>query len=512
MFTLFFVISCTSAKPQSSQSSKYLEEETLASTGNFSPGGFALKGKPVVGFWEWGESGQSGDSSEEKLKYRNRLLTENVNYFEKLKKHGINQVYFCVTGTNNEFALAIENLPLFIKKADTNSIKVYALFGGSELAKTENHDKADKIIEAILNYNKDNPGASFAGIQTDVEPYGDNIVLDQLAPQYIEGLRRQKVLIDNYNKSTGDNLQFEATVPFWYAIPKEMHDENKAPIVIDANGIKGTIIEHVIHLTDSTAVMAYRDNDIGDNGVSGIARWNLRILNKYNEGNNANKKMLLSLETQAPTAEFGVNSNLTLYEEGKNKLVQLIDKLGNKYVKEKYINGVAYHHGNAFLEMNPGIETDTNCIDKGILITPNIRTSVNFILFGEEHILSSKHTKDGYEIAIQFDAKSKKWGRGIKLDLSEKTVDWNGNTIEITYKSNHIDKNNNGVKVELEDQRDSLIYEIILPETDYKWKTIKRKNLDRIIPKIKSINLIFVKLGLEDRQVSQAVIQKFEVK
>ena len=69
----------------------------------------------------------------------------------------------------------------------------------------------------------------------------------------------------------GKRLKLEAAIPFWYNIPAEKRRRGRKPFRLVFDGFEGTITDHVIRLTDSVAVMSYRNDDEGEDGVSGVA-------------------------------------------------------------------------------------------------------------------------------------------------------------------------------------------------------------------------------------------------
>jgi hypothetical protein len=250
-------------------------------------------------------------------------------------------------------------LTRFLHRTKQKGIEVYALFGKPSFAKTENHAKANAIVKAVLRHNETHPDAAFAGIQSDIEPYyeftGSGTTrptdLRVIGPQYVAEIEDQRELVDGYNEEMGKEIKLEAAIPFWYNIPAEKHRTGRKPLRLVYNGFEGTITDQVIRLTDSVAVMSYRNNDVGEDGVSGVARYVVDAARRYNRRHNSHKKVIIGLETNKPGSR-GVIPKITIHKmPWKTLWTKILKRLGRRYREKPTVEGVAYNHTVPLFEM-----------------------------------------------------------------------------------------------------------------------------------------------------------------
>jgi len=312
----------------------------------------------VVAVWEWAKrEGKEAD-------YFNRRIlhihsSESRAYFDRLAGCGINRLYLQVEAKGGRLTCNESYLSGFIRRAKQKGIEVYALFGKPSFARTENHAKANAIVKAILRHNETHPDAAFAGIQSDIEPYYEFTAsgttrptdLRVIGPQYVAEIENQRKLVDGYNEEMGRGLKLEAAIPFWYNIPAKKRRTRRKPLRLVFHGFEGTITDQVIRLTDSVAVMSYRNNDIGEDGVSGVARYVVDAARRYNRRHNSRKKVLIGLETNKPGSR-GVTPKITIHKmTWKTLWTKILKRLGQRYREKPTVEGVAYNHTVPLFEM-----------------------------------------------------------------------------------------------------------------------------------------------------------------
>jgi hypothetical protein len=322
------------------------------------PESLAIPDKPVVAAWEWAKRGEKPEDY-----FSKRILhihsSESRAYFRRLAGCGINRLYLQVGAKGGRLTYNESYLAGFLRRAKQKGIEVYALFGKPSFARTENHAKANAIVKAILRHNALHPDAAFAGIQSDIEPYyeftGSGTTrptdLRVTGPQYVAEIEDQRELVDGYNEEMGRRLKLEAAIPFWYDIPAEKRRTGRKPFRFVFNGFDGTIADQVIRLTDSVAVMSYRNNDVGEDGVSGVARYVVDAVRRYNRRHNTHKKVVIGLETNKP-GRRGVTRGITVHKMAwKTLRTRILQRLGRRYREKPTVEGVAYNHTVPLFEM-----------------------------------------------------------------------------------------------------------------------------------------------------------------
>ncbi len=322
------------------------------------PERLAIPGKAVVAAWEWGKRpGKRTDYFNDEILYINS--PESQTYFARLAECGINRLYLHVGLEGERLAYKESYLAGFLSRAKEEGIEIFALFGDPSFARIENHRKANAIVKAILRYNEAHPDTTFAGIQSDIEPYFEFLAsgttrrtdLRVMGPQYVAGIGKQRELVDDYKKRTGRGLKLEAAIPFWYNIPAKKRRSGRKPVTLILDGFEGTITDHVIRFTDSVAVMAYRNNDEGEDGVSGVARYVIDAASRYNREYGSRKKVIIGLETKKP-GSMGVIPKITVRKMNRERLwAKILKPLGQKYREKPTVQGVAYHHTVSLFKM-----------------------------------------------------------------------------------------------------------------------------------------------------------------
>lgn len=211
----------------------------------------------------------------------------------------------------------------FIKNANNNGIKVYALDGNANWVLRNDRRGLDNFLNWVINYNSSKAqDERFVGIHLDVEPY----ILS------IWQTNKNKAITDymnyiSYLKTFGakNGLKVAVDIPFWF-------DE------IKLQKQKVNLAEYVISQVDSVSIMAYRDRA---QSIIDIVKNEMDYAKKYN------KNIVISVET-GNTSE---GENITFYQEGLNFMWNEINKV-DEYYKNRYNNyGFAVHYLENLMEM-----------------------------------------------------------------------------------------------------------------------------------------------------------------
>jgi hypothetical protein len=204
----------------------------------------------------------------------------------------------------------------FIKNANNNGIKVYALDGDPNWTLKNNRRELENFLNWVVNYNSSKvQDERFVGIHLDVEPYLLSLWKNnkiKVITDYMEYI--------TYLKAFGakNGLEVAVDIPFWFdeiSIPKQ----------------KVNLAEYVISRVDSVNIMAYRDRA---QSIIDIVKNEMNYAKKYN------KKVVISVET-GNTSE---GENITFYQEGLSFMWNELNEV-DEYYKNSYNNyGFAVHY------------------------------------------------------------------------------------------------------------------------------------------------------------------------
>lgn len=384
----------------------------------------------VLAAWLWGDNSDASATPKQKKQYLLDLIKYphvQREFFHKVIAHHINRIYLNVnTDSDGKFIFSDhhDDLKRFIVQAHARNIEVFALFGDTNYVAPTSHSLIlgkSGLLEEILSFNRISTDG-FDGIQSDIEPYYDGNTgtptdLSIVGPHYLEITAGIAKKIAEHREESNKKLIFEAAIPFWYG----MSDDYGSPAKkILFNGIDATIDWHVINLTDSVAVMAYRDVAAGENGVIALSAPTLRI------AQDLGKKVLIALETQKPNPRFGVTGNLTLFEEGRLGLNRMLAAISEHYKAHPSYRGIALHHYDSLLHLNQGRLLDTSLLEQGIIWTKDFSTGIrlwdisgNYGQYGNIAKNNYIHSaEDDSRLRIDVDARGA-WGSGVSILFSE---------------------------------------------------------------------------------------------
>lgn len=216
---------------------------------------------------------------------------------------------FCAkTGVNRIFlALELETFPApsgsrfelkqpddyrkFLERAHQEGLQVEGLAGTPEWAVEENHPAAVAAVNAVLSFNRSSPrGERFDGIHFDVEPYILAGYADaEDASDLLQSFLRMISLCAR-QVHTQPGLQFTCDVPAYF-YPAAGPDSQ--PFVVEFNGRRKTVGEHLTDLLDSVTLMDYRNEADGAGGAIAAALPALRY------AASRGKTILVGLETSS---------------------------------------------------------------------------------------------------------------------------------------------------------------------------------------------------------------------
>jgi hypothetical protein len=153
---------------------------------------------------------------------------------------------------------------------------VYALDGDRYYVLDENHEGVFRTVRRLVEHNATVPPEQrFHGVRYDIEPY------------LVEGFQggRRAELLDGYvtliagesDIAHAGGLAVAVDVPFWLDSPDE---ETGAYMEAELGGERRRLIEHIMTLVDDIAIMDYRTNALGPDGVLAHAYHELEMAEK----------------------------------------------------------------------------------------------------------------------------------------------------------------------------------------------------------------------------------------
>ncbi len=216
-------------------------------------------------------------------------------------KNGVDEIYFC------DYSLD-DGTAAFVKKANSNGIKVYALLGEKEWVKTENSAAGlEALLEKYNLYQSLHSDAKLTGVHLDIEPhqFGD---FDENANFYLTNL----VTLAYNLKTNNPGIKFDYDIPAW--LDKAADDENFEVYQVNLNGSKKAAYKHLIDIADRVFVMSYRDT-----AAAAVSFAENELLYAKEKG----KQIAVCFETGETTE----GDNVSFFEEGKRALCEEVSKL-----------------------------------------------------------------------------------------------------------------------------------------------------------------------------------------
>ncbi|MCA1064181.1 amidase [Rossellomorea sp. AcN35-11] len=241
-----------------------------------------------------------------------------------LREHGVNEVYLQV---NPE--VGIEHYQRFIEMATIEKIHVYALDGAPHWATVKGQSSLITFFDWVEKYQMVAGEAQrFTGVHLDVEPY----LLSGWSSAYKKTvLNYQKMVNTAVNRSSSLDITLGMDIPFWFD-EKTYHNEFG----------KGNLARWVIGKTDEVAVMAYRDQANGPNGIIQLVRSEMEY------GLSQGKKVKVGIET-APSAE---GDFISFHEEGEAFMLHEMNRVEDKYATYSSYKGIAVHHYGSWKDLS----------------------------------------------------------------------------------------------------------------------------------------------------------------
>lgn len=244
--------------------------------------------------------------------------------------HGIGslfvQVHFDKTEEGDYVFANREDWNALLLTANDMNIRIEALDGAGNMAFAENHEDTIARLKVVLEFNLSQPpNARFSGIHYDIEPYttarwisGEH---QEVAVELLELLTKLRNIVSK----TDPSLSFANDIPFWY--------DNNEKFLIEFNGAKKYLNEHIQDISDFVGIMSYRTEMTGANSTSDIGSGELAY------GTKIGRPVYLSIET----VELLDTPQISFFGSSAVKVASAIRELCATLKDEPSFGGVFIH-------------------------------------------------------------------------------------------------------------------------------------------------------------------------
>ncbi|WP_395737276.1 hypothetical protein [Prosthecobacter sp.] len=156
----------------------------------------------------------------------------------------------------------------FIQRAHARSLRIHALFGDPSHALRPKHAIVFASVDGILAFNRESPAdAHFDGVHLDIEPHGLPQWKKADIPQKCD-LLSQFVEVNHKavarTRAADPSLVYGVDIVFWL---DKTTPEGKAAYPVIYEGTTKDAAKHLLDCVDHVAIMSYRDNADGKNGI-----------------------------------------------------------------------------------------------------------------------------------------------------------------------------------------------------------------------------------------------------
>lgn len=163
---------------------------------------------------------------------------------------------------------------------------VYALDGSPRYALRDQHVGVLRTVRRVVEHNRNAaPEERFFGVRFDIEPY----VLPEFRGRREEILGDYLDLVERMSRITRrSELRLGLDIPFWL---DGLRDEAGEPLTLVRDGVRRSVLAHLLGQVDDVVVMSYRTSAGGANGSVALS------LGELDEAAEAGAEVYLGLET-----------------------------------------------------------------------------------------------------------------------------------------------------------------------------------------------------------------------
>jgi hypothetical protein len=222
----------------------------------------------------------------------------------------------------------------FIARAHRKGFRVYALLGSAYLETEEyvlpqKRDAALAMFQRVLDYNAAaEANARFDGVNYDIEPHLLDAWDDTSRRGLLRGFVEMTAEFARLKRESKQTLAIGPAMPFWWD-----------GIEIEWNGATRPVSEHVADLTDYVALMDYRNEAEGNDGIIDHATDEMRYAER------AGKKVVIGLEL-TPSEP----SKITFNHLAEADLAREVALTERHYRDSPAFAGFVFHHYRGYVE------------------------------------------------------------------------------------------------------------------------------------------------------------------
>lgn len=248
--------------------------------------------------------------------------------FLQRKKIDIVYLYADAFDGRNTVARQQALLHAFIRTAHARGIRVYALLGSWYLhteryVLPRHHRKAVAMVQRVLDYNAAAaPDARFDGVNYDIEPHLLDAWEDATRPRLLRGFLDMSAAMMEAKRKSGQALPIGPAMPFWWD-----------GIELEWRGVRKSVSEHVIDLTDYVALMDYRNRAEGRDSILSHAEDEMAYADRVG------KRVVVGLEFNP-----GEPAKLSFHGMDEAAFEAEAGKVEAAYAKRPAFAGFVFHH------------------------------------------------------------------------------------------------------------------------------------------------------------------------
>ncbi|OLS39308.1 amidase [Bacillus sp. MRMR6] len=250
------------------------------------------------------------------------IVNDELGTLAFLENKKVNKVYVQI---DRDISMSVYRS--FVEKSSSKGIRVYALDGAPDWVAPKGYTSQNQLMNWIGNYQNSSTAAQkFTGVHLDVEPY---LYSGWTSNRTATIKSYQSLLTQAKTSALSLKLPLEVDMPFWF---DEVNYKNTYG--------KGLLAEWVIANTNSVTIMAYRDSA---EMIIDLVKNEVALSGKYNKG------LVVGVET-GQTSE---GESISFFEEGETYMNHELEKVKNHYKAVSGFKGIAIHHVDSWMTMNP---------------------------------------------------------------------------------------------------------------------------------------------------------------
>ena len=266
-------------------------------------------------------------------------------FFDFCDRHRIKAVAIYIGASRAKDArrlTAAAEWKTLIAGASRRGIRVHALDGEPDYALGAQHETVLSIVDAVIAYNASvDAGERFFAMHFDIEPY--------LLPEWKDPAKRQRILAEYLDlnaraaaRSHAAGLEYGVDVPFWWHRIDDATGEAIGAATFRA--VRKPATEHLLDMVDNVAVMTYRTEAAGPDGIitHGLAT--------IERANSRKARVVIGVETEKVSE--GVPARVTFAGKSLNEMEAQLNAAEGVFIGQPAYRGIAIHRYTTFRQMS----------------------------------------------------------------------------------------------------------------------------------------------------------------